>query len=83
MCEFRMETAALTTDEIVAAIEGALSHARENLGGIVDARSVDLRLWAAAALINSAITVSTPAAITGSFNEKLAALARPRPRVLG
>lgn len=74
MAEHRIESAELSIDEIVAAADGALAHAREHFGEKIDAKSLDLRLWAAAALIDSALKVSVKPAIMRSLDEKLAVL---------
>lgn len=67
----RVETALLTPEEIAAAIEGALTYAR-GFGEDVDAKTVDLRLWAAAALIDSTLSVSLEDQIRRSLEQKLA-----------
>ena len=41
------------------------------VGDVVDAKTIDLRLWAAAALINSARTVSVETVVRRSLEEKL------------
>jgi hypothetical protein len=72
MSEARIETADLTVDEIMAAVESAKALARERFGEHIDAKSLDLRLWAAAALIDSACAVSIRSRIMRSLGEKLA-----------
>lgn len=82
MSEHRIESAELSVEEIMAATEGALAHARERYGEQVDAKTIDLRLWAAAALIDSALRASVKPAIMRSLEEKLATMRASR-RVSG
>lgn len=71
MPEHRIESAELSPDEIGATVEAVLLWAREHCGKEIGARSVDLRLWAAAALIDSTLRVSVKAGITRSLEQKL------------
>lgn len=73
---FKIDSAEISLDDIMTATMGAIEYARANYGEEIDARSIDLRLWAAAALINSAIQVSVKPAILRSLNEKLEMYAR-------
>ena len=64
------ETASLTPDDIVNAHDAGLNACRV-FGETIDAKTVDLRLWAAAAIYNSCVNVSVPESIEKSFQEKL------------
>lgn len=72
MADARIETAELTAEEIGAAADSVLELARQRFGEQIGAKSVDLRLWAAAALIDSAFRVSTKQGVMRSLEQKLA-----------
>lgn len=65
------QSATIAAEEILAAHVGALSYCRQAFGGQVDARSIDLRLWTAAAIIKSCKDISRPDEIMRSLETKL------------
>lgn len=65
------ETAELTAAEITFATEGVLKIARNLCGQRINAKSIDLRLWCAAALVHSTIDNSIESEIRASFEHKL------------
>lgn len=70
--------AELTTGEITDVVEEVLEWVRDKCGGRIDAKSVDLRLWAAAALINSVFAISIEEHVRASVDLKLSILAGGR-----
>lgn len=71
MSDFSIQHGELTTDQIADVVERALEHVRESCGERITAASVDLRLWAAAAIINSVFKVSLEKRIRHSLEQKL------------
>lgn len=67
---FIKQTASLTPDDILNAHNAGLEACRV-FGESIDAKTIDLRLWAAAAIYNSCVNISVPESIEKSFQEKL------------
>jgi len=61
----------ISADEILKVTEEALAHVRVTCGGKINLKSINLRVWAAAAILNSAIEVGNEPAIMEIFEREL------------